>query len=53
MDDKFLFGVVLGMLGGSLIVANSVKVRQAVKNGQQQVIDKFEDVSKSKKAKKD
>ena len=29
MDDKFLFGVVLGMLGGAVLVTNSVKARQA------------------------
>ncbi len=49
MNDKFLFGVILGMLGGSLIVTNSVKARQTVKNGQKQVLDKAEEVIKNGK----
>jgi len=49
MNDKFLFGVILGMLGGSLIVANSVKARQTVKSGQKQVLDKAEDLIKTGK----
>ena len=49
MNDKFLFGVILGMLGGSLIVANSVKARQTVNNGQKQVLDKAEDLIKTGK----
>ncbi len=53
--EKFILGLGLGMLGGALIVANSVKARQLVKNGQEQVIDKFEQMSaeksKSKKSK--
>lgn len=51
MDEKFLAGIVLGMLGGALIVTNSVKVRQLVKDGQSQVIQKVEDMSKSDKKK--
>ncbi len=49
MDEKFLFGVVLGMLGGAVIVTNSVKARQMVKDGQNQVIEKEEKISKPKK----
>ncbi|MDY2841102.1 MAG: hypothetical protein SOT08_00290 [Candidatus Borkfalkiaceae bacterium] len=44
MDDKFLIGVILGMVGGAVIVTNSAKARQAVKNGQQQVVDKLENM---------
>ena len=40
MEDKFLFGVMLGMLGGAVLVANSVKARQAVVDGQAQVLSK-------------
>ena len=40
MDDKFLCGVLLGMLGGAVLVANSAKARQMVKDGQEQVKDK-------------
>ena len=46
MDDKFLFGVVLGMLGGALVATNSAKARQLVKNGQEQVKEKMNEVSK-------
>ncbi len=49
MDDKFLCGVILGMLGGALIVTNSVKARQAVKDGQTQVLQKVEEATKSAK----
>ena len=46
MNDKFLFGVVLGMLGGALITTNSVKARQVVKDGQNQLIEKAETLTK-------
>ena len=47
MDGKFFcVGLALGMLGGALIVANSNKVRNAVKNSQQQILDKAEELSK-------
>ena len=49
MDDKFLVGVVLGMLGGAVLVTNSVKARQMVKDGQEQVRQKVEELSKSNK----
>ena len=52
MDDKFLVGVVLGMLGGAVLVTNSVKARQVVKDGQTQVIEKVEKMSKPKKKSK-
>lgn len=51
MNDKFLFGVILGMVGGAVIATNSAKARQAVKSGQQQVIEKAETLTK-KAAKK-
>lgn len=53
MDDKFLCGVVLGMLGGAVIATNSAKARQMVRDGQEQVKQKVEDISKSSKNKKD
>jgi hypothetical protein len=43
MDDKFLCGVLLGMLGGAVLVTNSAKARQIVKDGQEQVKDKVND----------
>ena len=49
MDDKFLMGVILGMVGGAVIVTNSAKARQAVKSSQQQFIDKIEDMGKQNK----
>ena len=46
MEDSFLCGVLLGMLGGALVATNSQKARQMVKEGQEQVKEK---VSKSLK----
>lgn len=48
MDEKFLCGIILGMLGGGLLVANSVKVRQMVKDGQNQVKEKVSEVISKK-----
>ena len=41
MDEKFFMGVVLGMLGGAVLVTNSLKARQMVKEGQEQVKQKI------------
>ena len=49
MDDKFLTGIVLGMVGGALIVTNSVKARQLVKESQQEVKEKMEKLNKQEK----
>ena len=49
MDDKFLYGIILGMLGGAVLVTNSVKARQVVKDGQAQVLQKVEQATKSAK----
>ncbi len=49
MDDKFLCGIVLGMLGGAIIATNSAKARQAVKDGQEQVKQKMDELSKKNK----
>ena len=46
MNDKFLFGVILGMVGGAVIATNSVKARQLVKSGQEQVVEKAETLTK-------
>lgn len=46
MDDKFLCGVILGMLGGALIATNSAKARQIVREGQEQVVKKADKMSK-------
>jgi hypothetical protein len=42
MNDKFLFGIVLGMLGGAVIVSNSSKARKLIKDGQQQLKEKVD-----------
>ena len=46
MDDKFLCGMLLGVIGGAVIATNSAKARQMVKDGQQQVKEKVEEISK-------
>lgn len=51
MDDKFLVGVVLGMLGGAVLVTNSVKARQMVKDGQKQVQQKMSEMTEKSKDK--
>ena len=51
MDDKFLWGVALGMLGGAVVATNSVKARQMVKAGQAQVVEKAETLAKKKSKK--
>ena len=49
MDDKFLCGVLLGMLGGAVLATNSAKARQIVRDGQEQVKQKVEEMNKSSK----
>ncbi len=49
MNDKFLVGIILGMLGGALIVTNSVKARKAIKDGQDQVIKKVSEIGEAQK----
>lgn len=46
MNEKFIFGLALGMLGGAVIATNSVKARQLVKSGQEQAIEKAETLTK-------
>ena len=49
MDGKmFLIGLSLGMLGGALIVANSQKARRMVKDSQEQLRKKAEELGKCK-----
>ena len=52
MDDKFFMGVVLGMLGGADLVTNSVKARQMVKDGQNQVKQKVAEFGEKSKSNK-
>ena len=51
MGDKFVWGVMLGMLGGAVVATNSVKTRQLVKSGQEQVVEKAETLTKKKNKK--
>ena len=46
MKDKFLFGIILGMLGGAVIATNSAKTSQLVKGGQEQIVEKAETLTK-------
>lgn len=46
MDDKFFIGVVLGMVGGAVLATNSYKTRQAVKDGQTQILNKANEMQK-------
>ena len=45
MDDKFLCGMLLGVIGGAVIATNSAKARQMVKDGQQQIKEKVDEIS--------
>lgn len=49
MDDKFLVGILLGMVGGAVIATNSYKARQAVRDSQDQIIEKAKDFQKKTK----
>ena len=52
MDDKFLCGVVLGMLGGAVVATHSQKTRDAIKSGEKEVKEKVEDLKKTAKKSK-
>ena len=49
MDDKFLCGMLLGVLGGAVLATNSAKARKLVKDGQQQFKQKVDEFSKNAK----
>ena len=49
MDDKFLCGIILGMIGGAVLATNSAKARQIVRDGQEQVKEKLNEVGKKSK----
>lgn len=46
MDDKFLCGMLLGVIGGAVIATNSAKARQMVREGQEQVKQKVDELNK-------
>lgn len=52
MDDKFFIGVALGMIGGAVLVTNSVKARSIVKDGEQEIIKRVNKLGKQKKSSK-
>ncbi len=52
MNEKFWCGMIIGALGGAIIVANSVKAKKAVIDGQEQVVKKIEEVTKKAPSKK-
>ena len=52
MNEKFWCGMIIGVLGGALIVANSVKAKKAVIDGQEQVVKMVEEVTTKKPSKK-
>ena len=46
--EKFVVGVLLGMVGGALITANNYKMRTLVKKGQEEVTAKFNELMDEK-----
>jgi hypothetical protein len=48
MEKDFAIGLILGMIGGALIVANSYQARKMVKDGQEQIKNKVSEMSKKK-----
>ena len=49
MNDKFLIGVILGMVGGALVVTNSNKAKMLIQEGQQKVTEKMSEMTKKNK----
>ena len=49
MDDKFLCGMLLGVIGGAVLATNSARARQIVRDVQEQVKEKVEELNKSAK----
>ena len=49
MDKNFACGLVLGMIGGALIIANSYKARKLVKDSQEQIKNKVTEMAKINK----
>ncbi len=48
MEKMFCIGLVFGMLGGALVVANSYKARSLVKKGQSEFMQKMDDMMEEK-----
>ena len=52
MDNNFACGIVLGLLGGMLIVANSYKARKLVKDSQEEIKNKVAEMTEKKRQEK-
>ena len=48
MEKMFCLGVMLGMVGGALLVANSYKARTLVKKSQSEVMEKVNEMMDEK-----
>lgn len=48
MEKMFCLGLMFGMVGGALIVANSYKARSLVKKSQSEVIEKVNEMMDEK-----
>lgn len=51
MDDKFLCGMLLGVIGGAILATNSAKARQMVREGQMTVKEKVEELGEKQNKK--
>lgn len=51
MDDKFLYGMILGVIGGAVLATNSAKARQMVRDGQLTVKEKVEELGEKQNKK--
>ena len=51
MDDKFLCGMLLGVIGGAVLATNSNKARQMVKDSQALIKQKVEEFGKGQEKK--
>ena len=49
MDEKFVLGLGIGMLGGAIVVANSTKAKKLVVEGQTAVKSKVKEIAKKDK----
>ncbi len=48
MEKMFCLGLALGFVGGALIVANNYKARTLVKKGQQEIMEKVDQMMDEK-----
>lgn len=48
MEKDFCLGLLIGLVGGGVVCANSYKVRKAVKDGQEQIIKMLEEMDEKK-----